>query len=365
MFAATEGWPLGVALAAAAGPGPRSSAGAAARRSSTTWPRRFSTDSILSCSDRLLTRASSMSSTRSSRARSGLPIRSAPRSRRPAVRAADSATLCAPPAAARVPARPAGRGERSGARSTSFTCAWRAPSPRAAGLRRRSSTGWRVGTSSRRRTPSPRTASHWRHRARDGRGLARPAPRGAARPAGAAAARRSRGDGEGDFDAAVEHSRAGVAGLERDGAPEALLWAARLALTDAHVAALDLEAAAEASAAPMTRARRPGRRPPSARSLHAALLARLGVEGSDRALEAALERPSARELLGPGLAAFRAQYRDLPGGSSRRGARACGRGHRGAARPQDPYNRLAYVLAFKMAIHEARGELEAGARDLR
>ena len=52
--------------------------------------------------------------------------------------------------------------------------------------------------------------------------------------------------GEGDFDAAVEYCEAGVAGLERDRAPEALLWVARLALTDAHIAALDLEAAADA-----------------------------------------------------------------------------------------------------------------------
>ncbi|MGH2957219.1 MAG: AAA family ATPase, partial [Solirubrobacterales bacterium] len=54
--------------------------------------------------------------------------------------------------------------------------------------------------------------------------------------------------GAGDFDAAVEHCRAGVSELESQQAPEALLWGARLALTDAQIAALDLEAAAEASA---------------------------------------------------------------------------------------------------------------------
>jgi ATP/maltotriose-dependent transcriptional regulator MalT len=163
--------------------------------------------------------------------------------------------------------------------------------------------------------------------------------------------------GEGDFGAAVEHCRAGVSGLERDHAPEALLWAARLALTDAQIAALDLEAAAEASAGAEDAGPEGGPAAVFCALLHAALQVRRGVEGSGAALDAALERPSARELLGRGLAAFQAHYRELPAGHLDDALEHVDEGI-AALEARDPYNRLAYVLAFKMAIHEARGELE-------
>jgi ATP/maltotriose-dependent transcriptional regulator MalT/DNA-binding SARP family transcriptional activator len=163
--------------------------------------------------------------------------------------------------------------------------------------------------------------------------------------------------GEGDFDAAVEHCRAGLSGLESEGAPEALLWAARLALTDAHIAALDLESAAAACSGADEAGPEAGPAAAFCALLHAAMRTRLGVKGSDRELESALALPSARELLGPGLAAFRAQYRELSAGLLD-DARAHIEEGVEALRAQDPYNRLAYLLAFKMAIHEARGELE-------
>lgn len=163
--------------------------------------------------------------------------------------------------------------------------------------------------------------------------------------------------GEGDFDAAVEHCRAGVSGLEREQAPEALLWAARLALTDAHIAAIDLDAAAEASAGAENAGPEAG--PPAVfcALAHAAVLARLGAEDSDRALELVLERPSGRELLGPGLSAFQAHYRELPAGHLDDALEHVEEGI-AVLEAGDPFHRLPYVLVFKMAIHEARGELE-------
>lgn len=162
--------------------------------------------------------------------------------------------------------------------------------------------------------------------------------------------------GEGDFDAAVEHCRAGVSGLERERAPEALLWSARLALTDAHIAAIDLEAAAEASSGTEEAGPEAGPAAVFCALAHAAVLARLGAEGSDRALGEALSQPRGRELLGRGLSAFQAHYRELPAGRLDDALEHVDEGI-AALEAGDAYNRLPYVLVFKMAIHEARGEL--------
>ncbi len=163
--------------------------------------------------------------------------------------------------------------------------------------------------------------------------------------------------GEGDFDAAVEHCRAGVEALEQANAHEALLWSARLALTDAHIAAIDLEAAAEASAGAEDAGPDAGAAAAFCALAHAAALARLGAEGSDRALQRALERPAGSELLGPGLSAFQAHYRELPAGRLDDALRHVDEGI-ASLEAGDASNRLPYVLVFKMAIHEARGELE-------
>ena len=162
--------------------------------------------------------------------------------------------------------------------------------------------------------------------------------------------------GEGDFSAAVEHCRAGVSGLEREQAPEALLWAARLALTDAQIAALDLEAAAEACGGAGDGGPEAGSAAVFCALLHAALLARLGVRGPTApwtphwaAKRARAARSGSRRIPGP-----------LPRTAAGRLDDALEHINEGIAalEAQDPYNRLAYVLAFKMAIHEARGEPE-------
>jgi LuxR family transcriptional regulator, maltose regulon positive regulatory protein len=163
--------------------------------------------------------------------------------------------------------------------------------------------------------------------------------------------------GAGEFESAVEHCRAGVSELERQGAPDAMLWAARLALTDAHIATLDLEAAADSSAGADDAGQEAGPAAVFCSLLHRALLLRLGTAGSDRALEDALARPIAGEMLGPAVDAFRAQYLELPGGQLDAALEHIDEGI-SALVSSDPYNRLAYVLAFKMAIHEARGESE-------
>jgi DNA-binding SARP family transcriptional activator len=163
--------------------------------------------------------------------------------------------------------------------------------------------------------------------------------------------------GQGDFEAAVEHCRAGVEALECENAHEALLWAARLALTDAYIAAIDLEGAAAASAGAAEASPEAG--PPAVfcSLAHAAVLARLGAENADAALELALRQPRGQELLGRGLAAFWAHYRELPAGLLDDALRHVDEGI-AALESRDPTNRLPYVLVFKMAIHEARGELE-------
>ncbi len=163
--------------------------------------------------------------------------------------------------------------------------------------------------------------------------------------------------GEGDFDAAVTHCRASVAALEREDAHEALLWSARLPLTDAHIAALDLDAAAEASAGAEDAGPDAGPAAAFCALAHAAALARMGAEGSDRALSVALERPGGEELLGPGLSAFRAHYLELPAGRLDDALQHVNEGIE-ALEAEDASNRMPYVLVFKMAIHEARGELE-------
>jgi DNA-binding SARP family transcriptional activator len=163
--------------------------------------------------------------------------------------------------------------------------------------------------------------------------------------------------GEGNFDLAVEECQAAVEALEAEGAPDALRWAARLALTEAHLARIDLEAAAEASAG-ATEADPAADAPAIFCALaHAAALSGLGRhEESERTLEAALARERGQELIGPGLSAFHGYYRDLPAG---RLDDALERVDLGIAelRQEDVFNRLPYLLAFKMAIDEARGEL--------
>lgn len=163
--------------------------------------------------------------------------------------------------------------------------------------------------------------------------------------------------GKGSFDLAIEHCRAGVSGLEREGVHEALLWSARLALTDSYIAAIDLDSAAVASAGAGEAGPEAGPAAVFCALAHAAVLARIGADNSDRALDVALGLPRGQELLGPGLSAFQAHYRDLPAGHLDDALDHVEQGI-AALEAADAFNRLPYVLVFKMAVHEARGELE-------
>ena len=164
--------------------------------------------------------------------------------------------------------------------------------------------------------------------------------------------------GEGDFAAAVEHCLAAVSALEGGGAPAALVWVARLALTEAQIAALDLEAAAEASAGAERAGAEGGPGAVFCALAHTAVLARLGRRAeAERTLEGALAQDRGRELLGPGLPAFHAHLWDLPAGRLDEALEHVDAGIE-ALRAAGMFNRLPYVLAFKMAIQEARGELE-------
>jgi DNA-binding SARP family transcriptional activator len=164
--------------------------------------------------------------------------------------------------------------------------------------------------------------------------------------------------GEGEFDAAVAECEEAVSALERGGAPEALLWAARFALADAHIAGLDLEAAAEASAGAEAAPAEAGPAAIFCALTHAAVLARLGRrDESEHTLEATLARDHGRELLSPGLSAFQAHYRELPAGRLDDALEHVNEGIE-ALRNADTFNRMPYVLVTKMAVHEARGELD-------
>jgi ATP/maltotriose-dependent transcriptional regulator MalT/DNA-binding SARP family transcriptional activator len=162
--------------------------------------------------------------------------------------------------------------------------------------------------------------------------------------------------GEGDFERAVRECRSAVAELESAGAPAAMVWAARLALTEAQLAALDLEAALEASAGAEAAGPEGGAGAAFCALGRVATLARLGRrEEAERALETALAQPRGQELLGPGLPAFRAHSFELPAGRVDAALEHVNAGI-AALRAGGMLNRLPYVLAFKMAIHEARGE---------
>jgi ATP/maltotriose-dependent transcriptional regulator MalT/DNA-binding SARP family transcriptional activator len=164
--------------------------------------------------------------------------------------------------------------------------------------------------------------------------------------------------GSGDFDLAVDECRAALQALEAENAHESLRWAARFALTEAHLARIDLEAAAEASAGASAAAPEAGPAAIFCALAHAAATAGLGRhEESEATLAQALGREDGRELLGPGLSAFHAYYRDLPADRLDEALEGVDAGI-AELRAADMFTRLPYVLAFKIAIQEARGELE-------
>ena len=164
--------------------------------------------------------------------------------------------------------------------------------------------------------------------------------------------------GAGDFDTAVERCQGAVEALEREGAHEAMVWAARFALTDALLATIDLEGAARASAGAELAGPEAGTGAIFCALSHAAVMAGLGRHAdSERALNVALNMERGEELLGASVPAFRGYYRDLPAGRLDDALAGLNAGI-AALEAADAFNRLPYLHAFKMAVHEARGELD-------
>jgi ATP/maltotriose-dependent transcriptional regulator MalT/DNA-binding SARP family transcriptional activator len=171
--------------------------------------------------------------------------------------------------------------------------------------------------------------------------------------------------GQGRFVEAVELCRAAVRGFDVAAAPASARYAARLALGDALMAIGDLKGVAalanvldEPGAVGDLAARAVG-------VFAAAALARDGSFAAGRELlERALDDPCARALEGlePGFLAY---YVDLPEGRLD-AALAHVRQAVATLEGADPSGRLPYALTYLMAIHEERGEdaeaLAAGAR---
>jgi DNA-binding SARP family transcriptional activator len=161
--------------------------------------------------------------------------------------------------------------------------------------------------------------------------------------------------GEGRFAEAVELCSAAVAGFDAADAPPPVRFAARFALADAFVATGDLPGAA-ALGETLDDPEAPGELAARAVGVAAAAAtARQGAFAEARALYArALDDPVAAVLRAPGPA-FEAYYFDLPAGRLDDALTHAGQGL-AALEVADPFGRLPYVLGFMAAIHEERGE---------
>ena len=161
--------------------------------------------------------------------------------------------------------------------------------------------------------------------------------------------------GHGQLEEAVDHCRAAVAGFDANGAPGFLRSAARFALADAYMAAGDLSSAAalgnvldhpDADGDLTARA---------VASLAAIALALQGQFEEGRALrDRAFADPVAEVIRGQSPT-FEAYWLDLPAGRLDEALVHIDQGIAAFERA-DPFGRLPYVLLFKGAIHEERGE---------
>ncbi len=161
--------------------------------------------------------------------------------------------------------------------------------------------------------------------------------------------------GQGRLEDAVQRCREAVAGLDAAQAPASQRFAARLALGDSLMAIGDLDGVAaladafdDPAAAGDLGARAVG-------VFAAAALARKGAFAEGRALfDRALDDPCAAAL--DGLApTFAAYYLELPAGRLDE-ALTHAREAVGALEATDPTGRLPYALTYLMAVHEERGE---------
>jgi DNA-binding SARP family transcriptional activator/tetratricopeptide (TPR) repeat protein len=161
--------------------------------------------------------------------------------------------------------------------------------------------------------------------------------------------------GRGRLGEAVEHCRTAVAGFDANGAPPYLRFVARFALADAYLAVGDLAGAAalgdaldDPGADGDLTARAVG-------ALAAIALASQGRFDDGRALrDRAFADPAAAAIRGQSPA-FEAFWLDLPAGRLDDALVHIDQALAAFERV-DPFGRLPYVLLFKFAIHEERGE---------
>ncbi len=163
--------------------------------------------------------------------------------------------------------------------------------------------------------------------------------------------------GRGELAEAVEHCRAAVAGFDSNGAPPFLRFAARFALADAYLGIGDVGRAA-ALAETLDEPDADGDL--TARALGVLAAIALALQGRFDEARALRDRAFAD----PVAAAIRDQspvfegyYVDLPAGRLDDALARLDEGIEVFERV-DPFGRLPYVVLFKFAIHEERGEYE-------
>ncbi len=161
--------------------------------------------------------------------------------------------------------------------------------------------------------------------------------------------------GSGRLGEAVEHCRAAVAGADANGAPPFLRFATRFALADAYLGVGDLTGAADLGGALDDPAADGDL---SARALGALAAIALALQGrfeEGRSLcDRAFADPVAAPIRGQ-VPVFEGYYLDLPAGRLDDALLHVDQGITAFER-LDPFGRLPYVLLFKFAIHEERGE---------
>ena len=161
--------------------------------------------------------------------------------------------------------------------------------------------------------------------------------------------------GRGRLAQAVEHCRAAVEGFDANGAPPFLRFAARFALADAYLAVGDLTGAAGLGAALDDPAAEGDL---SARALGALAAIGLALQGrfdeGRELLDRAFADPAAA-IIREQTPVFQAEYVDLPAGRLDDALMHIDQGLATFERV-DPFGRLPYVILFKFAIHEERGE---------
>ncbi len=163
--------------------------------------------------------------------------------------------------------------------------------------------------------------------------------------------------GAGRFDDAVEACRAAVDAFAAPDAPATLRFAALFTLVDAQIAGGDLAGALECAAALDDPAAEGDLAACAVGAVAGAAAARLGRFMSGRELLERILADPAGAVFRPASPGQLAYYHDLPSGRLDDALRNVHAGC-GALESADPFGRLPYFLAFAAVIHEQRGELD-------